>query len=483
MYDTPYNRNIAAMDEEHFKRAILDQKARSEGRDLHKNPYHRYMMEMSRLDNQPFNLTRGMREDMQQRVMLGGIKPFMGLYGPTAQDLAFYQIEDMGHTPISRPAVETMQGSARRGKRIMIGGAWYNDWDDFVGAVKEGVEKVKGIYSDYIKPVLDVVGKPLKDALESMPNPYAQAGAEVLDLLGYGNYKTLEAIYGKGGPLEGQPMEFSGGAWWNNWDDFVDGIKSAVSTVKEVLDVVATPVKDALSGIDNKYAKGAVDVLEMLGYGGLMGCGEYDYNILQDQAALLKEPRAEPVQLTKLKKKEYKPRAYNAKLQEMHYDLSTGPKKGLSRSPLGGITGGAVSAKAQEAVLGPNNPYKDRFKQNTGRSGTTLPPKPPAVHLDGGAMPDQPMQDQPHWSDDYVDYIKQMVDVNDSRKQKGFKPVPMAQLPAQYQTGGAMITGGVVRTGGADKRKERAAIVKKIMQEKGLKMVEASKYVKEHNLY
>jgi len=38
-------------------------------------------------------------------------------------------------------------------------------------------------------------------------------------------------------------------------------------------------------------------------------------------------------------------------------------------------------------------------------------------------------------------------------------------------------------SGGGDGRKKRAEIVKKIMKEKGLKMIEASKYVKEHKLY
>lgn len=36
---------------------------------------------------------------------------------------------------------------------------------------------------------------------------------------------------------------------------------------------------------------------------------------------------------------------------------------------------------------------------------------------------------------------------------------------------------------GTDGRKVRAELVKKVMKEKGLKMVDASKYVKEHNLY
>jgi hypothetical protein len=38
-------------------------------------------------------------------------------------------------------------------------------------------------------------------------------------------------------------------------------------------------------------------------------------------------------------------------------------------------------------------------------------------------------------------------------------------------------------SGGSDGRKKRAEIVKKVMKERGMKMIEASKYVKEHNLY
>ena len=36
---------------------------------------------------------------------------------------------------------------------------------------------------------------------------------------------------------------------------------------------------------------------------------------------------------------------------------------------------------------------------------------------------------------------------------------------------------------GADGRKRRAEIVKKVMQERGLKLIEASKFVKANNLY
>ena len=66
------------------------------------------------------------------------------------------------------------------------GGAWYNDWDDFTKAVSDAYDTVKGVWEDYIKPVLDVVGTPLKDALISSGNPYGEAGGAVLELLGYG---------------------------------------------------------------------------------------------------------------------------------------------------------------------------------------------------------------------------------------------------------------------------------------------------------
>jgi hypothetical protein len=47
-------------------------------------------------------------------------------------------------------------------------------------------------------------------------------------------------------------------------------------------------------------------------------------------------------------------------------------------------------------------------------------------------------------------------------------------------TGGAKVKRVV---GENDGRRARAAIVKKVMSEKGLSMIEASKYVKEHGLY
>jgi len=76
--------------------------------------------------------------------------------------------------------------SRSKGGAGYYGGAWYNNWDDFVGAIKDGYDTVVGVWEDYIKPVLDVVGTPLKDALISSGNPYGEAGGAVLELLGYG---------------------------------------------------------------------------------------------------------------------------------------------------------------------------------------------------------------------------------------------------------------------------------------------------------
>ena len=66
------------------------------------------------------------------------------------------------------------------------GGEWYNNWDDFTEAISDAYDTVKGVWEDYIKPVLDVVGTPLKDALIDSGNPYGEAGGAFLELLGYG---------------------------------------------------------------------------------------------------------------------------------------------------------------------------------------------------------------------------------------------------------------------------------------------------------
>jgi hypothetical protein len=59
--------------------------------------------------------------------------------------------------------------------------------------------------------------------------------------------------------------------------------------------------------------------------------------------------------------------------------------------------------------------------------------------------------------------------------------VPVANMKASYMAGQGR--SGGKKSAGEDGRKKRQAIVKKIMAEKGLSMIEASKYVKAHNLY
>jgi len=79
------------------------------------------------------------------------------------------------------------------------GGEWYNNWNDFTEAIADAYDTVKGVWEDYIKPVLDVVGTPLKDALLSSGNPYGEAGAGVLELLGYGMGGAGSDGNGRGG--------------------------------------------------------------------------------------------------------------------------------------------------------------------------------------------------------------------------------------------------------------------------------------------
>lgn len=102
-----------------------------------------------------------------------------------------------------------------KGGAGFYGGAWYNDWDDFTEAVKGAYDTVKGVWEDYVKPVLDVVGTPLKDALISSGNPYGEAGAGVLELLGYGQNGVSGGMYGRpsgmSGGMYGAPGGRSGG--------------------------------------------------------------------------------------------------------------------------------------------------------------------------------------------------------------------------------------------------------------------------------
>jgi hypothetical protein len=92
------------------------------------------------------------------------------------------------------------------------GGAWYNDWGDFTEAISDAYDTIKGVWEDYIKPVLDVVGEPLKEALISSGNPYGQAAGGVLELLGYGYGGDSGGDSGGGRPgMSGGRPGMSGG--------------------------------------------------------------------------------------------------------------------------------------------------------------------------------------------------------------------------------------------------------------------------------
>jgi hypothetical protein len=70
----------------------------------------------------------------------------------------------------------------------------------------------------------------------------------------------------------------------------------------------------------------------------------------------------------------------------------------------------------------------------------------------------------------------------------GYAPLPKPPkgktIEEMFKKGEMMGKGKVKRVVGAgDGRRKRAEVVRKVMAEKGMKMIEASKYVKEHGLY
>ena len=149
------------------------------------------------------------------------------------------------------------------------GGEWYNNWDDFTAAIADAYDTVKGVWEDYIKPVLDVVGTPLKDALLSSGNPYGEAGAGVLELLGYGyggagadgnGFSGGAGADGNGfsGGMYGAPSGMSGGMY---------GAPSGRSGGRLVKG--SAEAKAYMASIRAKRgSKGG------MGIGGMRGCGE-----------------------------------------------------------------------------------------------------------------------------------------------------------------------------------------------------------------
>ena len=79
--------------------------------------------------------------------------------------------------------------------------------------------------------------------------------------------------------------------------------------------------------------------------------------------------------------------------------------------------------------------------------------------------------------------IEHMGEGSDDEMDGGMKELMGGNLQSGRYEGEGHCEGGGTGAGKVDGRKARAAIVKKVMAEKGLKMVDASKYVKEHGLY
>jgi len=146
------------------------------------------------------------------------------------------------------------------------GGEWYNDWDDFTEAVKGAYDTVKGVWEDYVKPVLDVVGTPVKDMLISSGNPYGEAGAGVLELLGYGEGGMYGRPSGMSGGKKGYHMMPDGSMMKDSEDcPYSGGMYGAPSGRSGGRLVKGSPeAKAYMASIRKKRGS----------KGGMMGCGE-----------------------------------------------------------------------------------------------------------------------------------------------------------------------------------------------------------------
>ena len=464
----------------------------------------------------------------------------------------------------------------------MSGSAWWNNWDDFVGAVEGVVEGAKGIYNDYIKPALDVVGTPVKEFLKGKDNPYAQAGADVLEYLGYGMYgrrcgKGGVRLRGRGGKMfEIHPCEIMeagkrqgihkphakynkviigmgdrhgvdiyhidpkaihrhlrkmkggshtlvGEAWWNDWDDFcgavsdvVEGVKGVYNDyIKPALDVVGTPLKEFLQSTPNPYAQAGGEVLDLLGYGDLQELsGDIDHNDYDFDEELVEKSSDEGESSSDEEKEVgagmsscggskhdlgYSPHLNLVQMEEARGSTSY---KGMPNSVLGGNAMGREKAKSgwhkkgiEDVVpAGRENIWHGNEDENRKmRSGYANPSlvlkgkgdsKEQKKEVEKEMEKLEEFEGKPHisvkpinashWSDEWLK--------PDGSKLVIHRPVavkdPVHPLTTKNDMQGQWSAGAK-----PDKRKARAEIVKKVMKEKGLKMVDASRYVKEHGLY
>jgi hypothetical protein len=97
----------------------------------------------------------------------------------------------------------------------------------------------------------------------------------------------------------------------------------------------------------------------------------------------------------------------------------------------------------------------------------------------------KPIRDMTHGLFDAVGAIPGMSGVADVARE-GLKYLPgIGSLMGRGKTGAYEGKGRRTRrpAGENDGRRKRAEVVRQVMREKGMKMIEASKYVKEHGLY
>jgi hypothetical protein len=179
-----------------------------------------------------------------------------------------------GGRDFTKEELEFVQDLLSKSGAGFYGGAWYNNWDDFTEAISEAYDTVKGVWEDYIKPVLDVVGTPLKEALIDSGNPYGEAAGGVLELLGYGQNGVSGGMYGApsgmSGGMYGAPSGMSGGMY--GAPSGMSGGRAGVSGGRLVKG--SPEAKAYMASIRAKRGSKGGNMSMGMGIGGMKGCGE-----------------------------------------------------------------------------------------------------------------------------------------------------------------------------------------------------------------
>jgi hypothetical protein len=248
--------------------------------------------------------------------------------------------------------------------------------------------------------------------------------------------KVLGRLLGHAMKMKGMGM--SGGSWW-------DSLKSGVS---DVVSFVPDLILHGL-GKEERIVGGAI-------------LGNHDPYPVQGNSNRL----AGKGKISKKEKDALK------SVLEKHSEVPT--LKGLAGK-------GKISKKEKDALKSVLEKHSEVPKKARGRpkktqlvdSNNTLLAMPAPVALPNGVPPRAQLRGSYGGG----------KPKSKSNSDKKLKEKVMKALKGGKNLSGMTDKRSELKTGGADGRKRRAELVKKIMKEKGMKMVEASKYIKEKGLY